>query len=84
MIKNIILCLFAMSLSLLATEDIIVNGHQAGKFTMDLTAARKYARENNTPILLNFTGSDWCNWCKLMEKNVFEKEEWAAYAKTWI
>ena len=75
MIKNIIFSLLLTAFPLLATDSIIVDGHVAGKFTMDLEAAQKYARENNTPILLNFTGSDWCKWCKLMEKNVFEKSK---------
>jgi len=26
-------------------------------------------------------GSDWCGWCKIMEKNVFTQPEWATYAK---
>ena len=32
------------------------------------------------PLLLNFTGSDWCGWCKIMDKNVFAGEEWKKYA----
>ena len=48
---------------------------------MDLEAAKKLAAEKQLPILLNFTGSDWCYWCKLMEKNVFTQPAWKAYAK---
>jgi thioredoxin-related protein len=29
---------------------------------------------------MNFTGSDWCGWCKLMDKNVFATEAWKTYA----
>lgn len=57
-------------------------GVTPGKWTMDLEAARKYAKEKNATILLNFTGSDWCGWCKLMEKNVFSQQAWKDYAKT--
>jgi len=57
-------------------------GVTPGKWTMDLEAARKYAREKKATILLNFTGSDWCGWCKLMEKNVFSQQAWKDYAKT--
>jgi protein disulfide-isomerase len=51
-----------------------------GKWTMDLDTAKEMAAEKKLPILLNFTGSDWCGWCKLMEKDVFTKPEWEAYA----
>ncbi len=61
-------------------ENVLTKGYEPGKWTMDIQAARKYAKEKNLPIFLNFTGSDWCYWCKLMEKNVFSKSEF--YDKT--
>lgn len=57
-----------------------VDGASVGKWTMDFDAAKKLAAEKNLPILLNFSGSDWCYWCKIMEKNVFAKPAWGAYA----
>lgn len=56
-------------------------GVTPGRWTMDFDAARKLAVEKDLPILLNFSGSDWCGWCKLMEKNVFSKDAWSDYAK---
>ena len=47
----------------------------------DFEAAKAKAVAENKDLLIDFTGSDWCGWCKLMDKNVFNKEEWAAYAK---
>lgn len=61
-----------------ATADM--NGAVPGKWTMDFDAARTVAAEKNLPMLLNFSGSDWCQWCQLMESNVFEKPEWTSYA----
>ena len=55
-------------------------GAKIGEWTMDFEAAKKLAKEKNLPILMNFTGSDWCGWCKLMDKNVFATEEWKTYA----
>lgn len=81
MIKQLFFALIVATLSLSASDKITIDGHQAGKFTMDIKAAKQYAKDNKKAVLLNFTGSDWCGWCKLMEKNVFEKEAWAAYAK---
>lgn len=57
-------------------------GASAGKWTMDFEAARKLAAEKEMPILLNFSGSDWCGWCQLMETNVFSQAEWSDYAKS--
>ena len=80
MIKIWALALFC-SLSVFANDAVDTDGHTPGRFTMDLDAATKYAAEKDLPILFNFTGSDWCGWCKLMDKNVFAKEAWQAYAK---
>lgn len=57
-----------------------IDGATPGKWTMDLEAAKKVAAEKKLPILLDFSGSDWCGWCTLMETNVFMKAEWTAYA----
>lgn len=58
---------------------VAVKGAEVGKWTQDYAAAKKLAVEKKLPLLLNFTGSDWCYWCKLMDKQVFSKDEW----KTW-
>jgi protein disulfide-isomerase len=47
----------------------------------DYEAAKKQAKEENKPILINFTGTDWCGWCIRIEKEVFSKDEFKAYAK---
>lgn len=80
MFKTALIALI-FSISVFAGENVDTDGHTPGKFTMDFDAAQKYAAEKNLPILLNFTGSDWCGWCKLMDKNVFNKEDWTSYAK---
>jgi thioredoxin-related protein len=56
-------------------------GAVPGAWTMDFDAARKVAAEKKLPIFINFTGSDWCGWCKHMEKEVFSKKEWTDYTK---
>lgn len=59
----------------------ILVGAEPGLWTMDIDAARELAKAKNLPLLINFTGSDWCGWCKLMEEKVFSQETWKAYAK---
>lgn len=65
----------------LFASDVDIKGVTPGKWTMDLEAAGKLAGEKALPILVNFTGSDWCGWCKLMEKEVFSQRDWQDYAK---
>ncbi len=57
-----------------------IDGASVGTWTMDLTAAKELAAEKKLPLLLDFSGSDWCSWCKVMEENVFTQPEWTTYA----
>ena len=59
---------------------VATSGAELGKWTMDFDAAKTLAAEKEVPILINFTGSDWCGWCKLMDREVFSKAEWQQYA----
>ncbi|MFN7141963.1 MAG: thioredoxin family protein [Limisphaerales bacterium] len=45
----------------------------------DLNAALTRAQAENKPVLLEFTGSDWCPPCKLMEKEVFSTQEFKQF-----
>lgn len=47
----------------------------------DYEQARAEAGTSEKPILINFTGSDWCGWCIKLKDEVFhtaEFQEWAA------
>ncbi|RLE20864.1 MAG: hypothetical protein DRJ08_06410 [Acidobacteria bacterium] len=61
--------------------DALKKGVEPGKWTQDLNAATEYAKDNNLPIMVMFTGSDWCYWCKLMESSVFSGDEFFKWAK---
>lgn len=39
--------------------------------------AVKVSRSTSKPMLLLFTGSDWCTWCIKLEKEVFNTQEFA-------
>lgn len=47
----------------------------------DFEQAQKQAKETGRPILVNFSGSDWCGWCIQLDNEVFDKAEFKAYAK---
>ena len=44
--------------------------------------ALKFAKKSKRPILLNFTGSDWCIWCKRMGKESLGTKEFIRFAST--
>lgn len=51
----------------------------------DLEKALEQAKKENKPVLVEFTGSDWCPPCKMMRKEVFSKSEFVdAAAKKFI
>ena len=43
--------------------------------------AMAQAKKENKLVLLDFTGSDWCPPCKLMDADIFSKSEFTDYAK---
>ena len=44
------------------------------------TEAQQEAKAQNKLLFMDFTGSDWCGWCKVLEKEVFSKPEFKEYA----
>ncbi len=46
----------------------------------DLKKAAADAKEKDHLLLLNFSGSDWCGWCKRLDTEVFSKDEFKTYA----
>ena len=46
----------------------------------DFAAAQKEAKKTNRPMLLLFTGSDWCPYCVKLKKNVLDTAEFKKLA----
>src|SRR5262245_5687193 len=46
----------------------------------DFEKAKAQAKAENKKILLDFTGSDWCGWCKKLDAEVFSQSEFRDYA----
>jgi len=51
------------------------------KWETDIDVAKKRAKDEKKPMLLDFTGSDWCGWCMKLKKEVFDTPEFQQYAK---
>ena len=48
---------------------------------VSIEEAYKESKQTGKPILANFTGSDWCGWCKRLVASVFSKKEFKEWAK---
>lgn len=47
----------------------------------NLEIAIQQAKKENKAVLVNFTGSDWCVWCKRLSSEVFQQTAFEDYAK---
>jgi len=52
----------------------------SGQWMTDYDKAVAKAQESNKPILINFTGSDWCGWCIRLKEEVFSKPQFKSFA----
>ncbi len=65
------------------TKADVANAGNEDKLTWseDFATTAELAKEKNLPILVNFTGSDWCGWCFKLRDEVFATDEFAEYAE---
>jgi protein disulfide-isomerase len=71
--------LFAVALSVL-TSGPVASAEESGWLT-DYKQAQQQAKANNKFLLLDFTGSDWCGWCKKFDREVLLKPEFKDFAR---
>jgi protein disulfide-isomerase len=58
--------------------------HASDVWTTDYQAAIARAAADKKPVLLEFTGSDWCSPCKMMAAQIFDTNEFTEFANTSI
>jgi thiol-disulfide isomerase/thioredoxin len=56
----------------------------APKWFTDLDEAKAVAAKENKPLLVDFTGSDWCGFCIKLHAEVFDKPEFEEFAKGYV
>lgn len=54
--------------------------HNEG-WMVSIEKAQDVSKKSGKPIMANFTGSDWCGWCKRLTANVFSKPEFKEWAE---
>jgi len=62
--------------AIIPNYEIARTGAQVGAWTTDYEAAIKLAAEKKVPVILDFTGSDWCKYCKFLIRDVFNQKDW--------
>jgi thioredoxin-related protein len=71
-----------MTAVLALVAGLFVAGAQAGEgWLTDFDKAKAQAKEQGRPILVDFSGSDWCGWCIKLDKEVFSQQEFKDFAK---
>lgn len=60
---------------------MLTNSAWAAPWLTSYADAVKESRQTGKPILMDFTGSDWCIWCKRLKSEVFDSAEFEVWAK---
>jgi protein disulfide-isomerase len=58
---------------------IVAAAHAAG-WTEDYASALAKAKKEHKLLVLNFTGSDWCPWCKRFDAEIFATKKFGDFA----
>ena len=72
--KKIVMFVFILSIGL----SVFASGKQ---WMTNLEAAMKLSKKSGKPILIEFSGSNWCPPCMMLNKNVFSKKIFKDFAK---
>ncbi|MES2748007.1 MAG: thioredoxin family protein [Bacteroidota bacterium] len=66
---------------LLVVAGVTAQAQEELTWHTDLKKASEIARQEQKPLFLFFTGSDWCGWCIRLQNEVFKTPEFAKWAK---
>ena len=71
--KIILYFVFFWSLQTLSAQELT--------WQTDINKAIELSTKSKKPLMLFFTGSDWCGWCIKLQKEVFQKPEFVEWSK---
>ncbi len=75
--KKMIVLMMASLMGFCAIQSVY-----AFEWSEDLATSAQEARQNQKMILLNFSGSDWCGWCKRLDAEVFSLPAYQEFASS--
>lgn len=63
---------------------VSVSNAQEADWLTDFDKAKKVAKKTNKPILMYFTGSDWCGPCKLLKKDFWQNPKFIEQSEDFV
>jgi thioredoxin-related protein len=76
-VKNFRLALLAAAVCVFSLSSAWAEAN----WSTDFAKAQAQAKAEDKLLLLDFTGSDWCGWCRVLWQEVFSQPEFEEYAK---
>ncbi|MFT5890316.1 MAG: thioredoxin-related protein [Dokdonia sp.] len=76
MMKRLFFILFVAIVSVSNAQE--VNWHT------DFEKAKKVSKKSKKPILMYFTGSDWCGPCKMLKKDFWQHPDFVKQSKDFV
>ncbi|WP_298778789.1 thioredoxin family protein [uncultured Polaribacter sp.] len=77
---------FFVSFTNFAQEDIVtsvdeIESEVVLNWSENYKKALKQSKKENKPILIYFTGSDWCGPCQVLDRDLFHTEKFKAFSE---
>lgn len=76
--KTIFLLSFLFITALATAQETYKATHEG--WLVSIEEAYEQSQKTGKPIMANFTGSDWCGWCKRLSANVFNQPGFKSWA----
>ena len=78
--KKIIILSLALVISITGFTQVDKYEAENEGWLVKMEEAYELSKKTGKPIMANFTGSDWCGWCKRLTASVFSKDEFKKWA----
>lgn len=62
-------------------SSFLVEAQEELTWYTDMSVASDLSMKEHKPLMMFFTGSDWCGWCIRLQKEVFKKDKFIKWAK---
>ena len=80
-ILSFAICFFTVATNLAQEQNIEVLDTVSLNWEPTFKLALKKSKKEKKPVLIYFTGSDWCGPCKVLDKKLFRSKEFYAIAE---
>jgi len=69
------------ALAVFASAFVVASALADSDWRTDYKKAQEEAKQSNRLLLVDFTGSDWCGYCILLDREILSRPEFKEYAK---